>query len=116
MIALPSWITPAKSDFDLRKGLEFLINSHDQVGSFISSPAIEATPSLIATETSDSIPNIIITIHDIGEADGHHFIAMEYIDGDALREKVASSHSIHSSGFGGGYHIKYYADCRTRHN
>ncbi len=33
-------------------------------------------------------PNII-TIHDIGEADGIHYIATEYIDGATLREKVA---------------------------
>src|SRR6202171_1461783 len=33
-------------------------------------------------------PNII-TIHDIGEADGIHYIATEFIDGATLREKVA---------------------------
>jgi eukaryotic-like serine/threonine-protein kinase len=32
-------------------------------------------------------PNII-TIHDIGEAEGVHYIATEYIDGATLREKV----------------------------
>lgn len=32
-------------------------------------------------------PNII-TIHDIGEADGIHFIATEFIDGPTLREKI----------------------------
>jgi len=30
-------------------------------------------------------PNILI-IHEIGEADGHHFIATEFIDGETLRE------------------------------
>jgi eukaryotic-like serine/threonine-protein kinase len=29
-------------------------------------------------------PNIL-TIHDVGEADGHHFIATEFIDGESLR-------------------------------
>jgi serine/threonine-protein kinase len=32
-------------------------------------------------------PNII-TIHDIGESDGIHYIATEYIDGATLREKI----------------------------
>src|SRR6266576_2241036 len=32
-------------------------------------------------------PNIA-TIHEIGEADGVNFIAMEFIDGDTLREKI----------------------------
>jgi eukaryotic-like serine/threonine-protein kinase len=29
-------------------------------------------------------PNIL-TIHEVGEADGHHFIATEFIDGETLR-------------------------------
>jgi eukaryotic-like serine/threonine-protein kinase len=33
-------------------------------------------------------PNIL-TIHEIGEVDGRHFIAMEYVDGESLREKVS---------------------------
>jgi serine/threonine protein kinase len=33
-------------------------------------------------------PNII-TIHDIGEAEGIHFIATEYIEGDMLRRRIA---------------------------
>ncbi len=32
-------------------------------------------------------PNII-TIHDIGETDGHHYIATEHIDGETLRELI----------------------------
>jgi eukaryotic-like serine/threonine-protein kinase len=32
-------------------------------------------------------PNII-TIHDIGELDGKHFIAIEFIDGQTLRERM----------------------------
>src|SRR5262245_6319733 len=32
-------------------------------------------------------PNIA-TIHEIGESDGVHFIAMEFIDGVSLREKI----------------------------
>jgi serine/threonine protein kinase/Tfp pilus assembly protein PilF len=32
-------------------------------------------------------PNII-TIHDIGETDGIHYIATEFIDGETLREKI----------------------------
>ncbi len=34
-------------------------------------------------------PNIL-TIHEIGEVDGHKFIATEFIDGETLREKIAS--------------------------
>ncbi len=33
-------------------------------------------------------PNII-TIHEIGEADGAHFIATEYIDGETLKQRIA---------------------------
>src|SRR5215203_6101260 len=34
-------------------------------------------------------PNII-TVHEIGEHDGTHFIASEYIEGRTLRERIAS--------------------------
>src|SRR5258707_15749785 len=30
----------------------------------------------------------IAHIYEIGEADGTHFIAMEYVDGETLREKI----------------------------
>jgi serine/threonine protein kinase/tetratricopeptide (TPR) repeat protein len=36
-------------------------------------------------------PNIL-TIHEVGSDDGHHFIATEYIDGVTLRRKAAESH------------------------
>src|SRR5262245_32784555 len=35
-------------------------------------------------------PNIV-TIHEIGEADGHHFIATEYIEGETLRSQINKS-------------------------
>ena len=34
-------------------------------------------------------PNII-TIHEIGEADGAHFIATEFVEGETLRERLAA--------------------------
>src|SRR6266480_7250293 len=34
-------------------------------------------------------PNIL-TIHEIGEADGHRFIATEFIEGETLRQKIAA--------------------------
>lgn|GEM_PF-4554152 len=34
-------------------------------------------------------PNIL-TIHEIGEIDGHRFIATEFIDGETLRQKIAA--------------------------
>ncbi len=34
-------------------------------------------------------PNIL-TIHEIGEADGHRFIATEFIDGETLRQRIAT--------------------------
>lgn len=38
-------------------------------------------------------PNII-TIYDIGEASGVHFIATEYIDGDTLRQRITAGMSL----------------------
>ena len=37
-------------------------------------------------------PNIA-TIHEISESDGVHFIAMEFIDGATLREKIHREHT-----------------------
>src|SRR5947209_13172140 len=37
-------------------------------------------------------PNIA-HIYEIGEADGVHFIAMEFVDGDTLREKIRREHA-----------------------
>ena len=36
-------------------------------------------------------PNIL-TIHEVGDDDGRHYIATEYIDGVTLRRKIAGSH------------------------
>jgi serine/threonine protein kinase len=33
-------------------------------------------------------PNIL-TIYEIGEQDGHHFIATEYVDGQSLRQHIS---------------------------
>ena len=38
-------------------------------------------------------PNIL-TIHEVGEADGHHFIATEFIDGETLRALLRRSGSM----------------------
>src|SRR5690349_7016743 len=35
-------------------------------------------------------PNIL-TIHEVGESDGHHFIATEFIEGETLRERLDRS-------------------------
>jgi len=143
-----------KGDEAIRREVESLINSHDKAGSFISSPAVEANPSLIAGDPADSMlqkqigpyrilsqigaggmgevflaqdtrlgrkvalkllpdyftrdeqrvrrfqqearaasalnhPNLI-TIHDIGEADGRHYIATEFVEGETLRQRMAS--------------------------
>src|SRR6185295_18922582 len=142
-----------KSDHALRVEIQSLLDSHDSAGSFISSPALAANPSLIAGDSADSIlqrtigPYLIlsqigaggmgevflaqdtrlgrkvalkllpdyftrdeqrvrrfqqearaasalnhpsiITIHDIGEVDGRHFIATEFVDGETLRQELA---------------------------
>jgi serine/threonine protein kinase/tetratricopeptide (TPR) repeat protein len=35
-------------------------------------------------------PNIL-TIHEIGQHDGHHFIATEYVEGESLRQRMSST-------------------------
>ena len=44
-----------KSDPSLRQEIDSLLASHDRAGDFISKPAIEASPSLIAADKADSI-------------------------------------------------------------
>ena len=39
-----------------------------------------------------SHPNVV-TIHDLGEADGNLFIVMELLEGDELRQLIASGRS-----------------------
>ena len=41
-------------------------------------------------------PNIL-TIFEIGEADGYHFIASEYIEGETLRDRIARDGTLQSS-------------------
>jgi serine/threonine protein kinase len=41
-------------------------------------------------------PNIL-TIHEVGEANGHHFIATEFIDGDTLRERLKRTGKMKTS-------------------
>jgi serine/threonine protein kinase len=42
-------------------------------------------------------PNIL-TIHEVGEADGHHFIATEFVDGESLRATLMRKDSIGTTG------------------
>jgi serine/threonine-protein kinase len=49
-------------------------------------------------------PNII-TIHEIGEIDDRHFIAMEYIDGETLHDRLRSSPSSLKSVLDAGIQI-----------
>jgi serine/threonine-protein kinase len=44
-------------------------------------------------------PNIV-TIHEIGQVDGRHFIANEFIDGETLRQHISGSHSVQSAADG----------------
>ena len=37
-----------------------------------------------------SHPNVVV-VHDVGEADGHHFLAMEFMPGGTLEDRVSTS-------------------------
>ena len=40
-----------------------------------------------------SHPNVVV-VHDVGEADGHHFLSMEYMAGGSLEDKVAEGGAL----------------------
>jgi serine/threonine protein kinase len=140
------------SDEELRREVELLLANHDEAGSFLNHPALEAAAEVIAAEQESALigrrlshyritarigaggmgevylaedeklgrkialkllpseftanperihrfereakaasatdhPNII-TIHEIGEADGIHFIAEEFVAGETLRQRI----------------------------
>ena len=37
----------------------------------------------------ESDPPDILTIYEIGQHDGYHFIATEYVDGESLRQRIS---------------------------
>ena len=45
-------------------------------------------------------PNIC-AIYEVGEADGHHFIAMQYVDGETLSARLSNRADGSARGFGG---------------